>query len=69
MKWKVAELNVAEEMETESVELVEEAQVAEPVVRLPVAVEGGEGKAKRRRVGSLKGEEEEVREVGSWSPR
>ena len=42
----------------ESVALVEEAEVAEPVVRLPVAVKG-EGSKKRRIDGSEKEEEEE----------
>ena len=49
-------------VEAESVVLVEEAEVAEPVVRLPVAVKG-EG-SKKRRVDRSEDEEEEVKKVG-----
>ena len=48
-------------VEAESVAVVEEAEVAEPVVRLPVAVKG-EGSKKRRVEVSESGDEEERKE-------
>ena len=57
-KWKVAELKVAEKVEAESM-AEEEEEMAEPKVRLP----SFENKGKRRRVGVVTKEEEEVREV------
>ena len=59
-KWKVAELEVAEEVEAEGVAEVKEVEVAEPKVRLP---KYEDGKGKRRRVGEKTSEEEEVEAV------
>ena len=58
-KWKVAELDVAEEVVAVSV-AEEEEVVAEPRVRLPEAVKDG---SKKRRVGEVSEKEKEVREV------
>ena len=58
-KWKVAELEVAEEVEVVSV-AEEEEEMAEPKVRLP---KYEDKKGKRRSVGEVTEEEEEVREV------
>ena len=58
-KWKVAELDVADEVVAVSV-AEEEEVVAEPRVRLPKVVREG---SKKRRVGEVTKEEEEVREV------
>ena len=56
-KWKVAELDVAEEVVARSV-AEEEEEVAKPLVRQPEVVKEG---SKKRRVGELTVEEEEVR--------
>jgi len=58
-KWKVAELDVAESVVAESVEVAEEAEVAKPVVRLPKREEG----SKKRRIGEKSEEEKEVQAV------
>ena len=52
MKWKVAELGVAEVVETESVAEFEEERVSKLVVRIPSVEVVGEGK-KKRRVGEM----------------
>jgi len=66
-KWKVAGLNVADvgvadRVVAESVAVVEEAQVSKPVVRMPSAEVVEKGK-KKRRVGELTVDEEEVKLV------
>ena len=58
-KWKVAELDVAEEVVARSV-AEEEEVVAKPRVKLPEEVREG---SKKRRVGEVTEEEKEVREV------
>ena len=58
-KWKVAEMDVASEVVALSV-AEEEEVVAEPRVKLPEVVKEG---CKKRRVGEVTEEEEEVREV------
>ena len=58
-KWKVAEMDVADEVVAVSV-AEEEEEVAEPRVRLPEVVKDG---SKKRRVGEVTEEEKEVREI------
>jgi len=59
MKWKVAVLDVAEVVEAESVAEVEEEEVSKPVVRMPGVERVEEGK-KKRRIGAMTVDEEEV---------
>jgi len=59
-KWKVAQLDVAEDVVAESVAVREEEEVSKPVVKIPSYEKGGE---KRRRVGESTEDEEEAQTV------